>query len=42
LAESTPPQLEEAAATWQKITTLVASDSPFAVQATKLIAQIKK
>jgi len=42
LAVSTPPQLEEAAATWQKITTLVASDSPFAVQATKLIAQIKK
>jgi len=42
LAETTPPQLEEAAATWKKITTLVASDSPFAIQATQLIAQIKK
>ncbi len=42
LAESTPRQTEEAIATWQKITTLVASDSPFAIQATQLIAQIKK
>ncbi|MCX6015782.1 MAG: molecular chaperone DnaJ [Chloroflexales bacterium] len=42
LAESTPRQSEEAIATWQKITTLVASDSPFAIQATKLIGQIKK
>jgi tetratricopeptide (TPR) repeat protein len=42
LAESTPRQTEEAIATWQKITTLVASDSPFAIQATQLIAQIKR
>jgi tetratricopeptide (TPR) repeat protein len=42
LAESTPRQTEEAIATWQKIATLVASDSPFAIQATQLIAQIKK
>lgn len=42
LAELTPPQVEEAVATWQKITTLVASDSPFALQATQLIALISR
>jgi tetratricopeptide (TPR) repeat protein len=42
LAESTPRQTEEAIATWQKITTLVANDSPFALQATQLIALIKR
>jgi cytochrome c-type biogenesis protein CcmH/NrfG len=42
LAETTPPQLEEAVATWKKITTLVASDSPFAIQATQSIARVRR
>jgi hypothetical protein len=42
LAESSPPRVEEAIATWQKINTLVPADSPFAVQANKLIRLLNR
>lgn len=42
LAESAPPRVEEAIATWQKINTLVPADSPFAVQANKLIRLLNR
>ena len=42
LAESSPPRVEEAIATWQRINTLVPSDSPFAVQANKLIRLLNR
>jgi curved DNA-binding protein CbpA len=42
LAESSPPRVEEAIATWQRINTLVPADSPFAVQANKLIRLLNR
>lgn len=42
LAESSPPRVEEAIAMWQKINTLVSADSPFAVQANKLIRLLNR
>ncbi len=42
LAEASPPRVEEAIATWQKINTLVTADSPFAVQANKLIRLLNR
>jgi curved DNA-binding protein CbpA len=42
LAESSPPRVEEAIAMWEKINTLVPADSPFAVQANKLIRLLNR
>lgn len=42
LAEMTPPQMDAAIDTWKQIVASEPSDSPFAVQAAKLIAQLQK
>ena len=41
LAEITPPQIDAAIEAWQQIVDIGPSDSPFALQASKLIAQLK-